>query len=348
MKGQTKIKPFKKFNVLDGYHCQTNSFAKIYDFHDASLSEDMLLGIGSGMGFVYWHQKGTLPFLGGRDNNKNFHIDIGERTGVVIDKKSTTSAAKAQKVLIETLNDQRPVMMFVDMGFLPCFDFGEDYHFGGHTHVVCGFDGKNQVLISEMNPEETGLKQGFIYEMSLEELAKARGSKFKPFPPQNGYFIFDFTNFRSPTEEDILAAIGQTVEQMLHPPIKNFGIKGIKKAGSQIKKWEKQFDEKDLRMSIFNIYLFVTIAGTGGGIFRYMYSRFLKEASKIIAAVELAAIGDIIKKSGDMWTEMALPLKDALEIENPASLINDIPDQLNVIADIEEQAFNMLKEINQQ
>ena len=181
--------------------------------------------------------------------------------------------------------------------------------------------------------------------MSLEELAKARGSTFKPFPPQNGYFKFDFTDFRSPTEEDILAAIGQTVKQMLNPPIKNLGIEGIKKAGARIKKWEKQFDEKDLRMSIFNIYLFVTIAGTGGGIFRYMYGRFLKEASKIISAVELATIGDVLKKCGDMWTEMALPLKDALEIENPASLIMDIPDQLNVIADSEEQAFNMLKEI---
>ncbi|HEB30906.1 MAG TPA: hypothetical protein ENI15_08545 [Spirochaetes bacterium] len=87
------IKPFDNFKVLDGYHCQTNSFAKIYDFYNSPLSEDMMLGIGSGMGFIYWHQKGTLPFMGGRDNNKNFHIDLGERTGVVIGKKSTSSAA---------------------------------------------------------------------------------------------------------------------------------------------------------------------------------------------------------------------------------------------------------------
>jgi len=38
-------------------------------------------------------------------------------------------------------------------------------------------------------------------------------------------------------------------------------------------------------------------------------------------------------------------LKDALEIENPVSLLKDIPDRLNVIADREEQTFNMLKEI---
>ena len=126
MNDTNKVKPFDNFRALDGYHCQTNSFAKIYDFHNSSLSEDMLFGIGSGMGFMYWHQKGTLPFLGGRDNNNNFHVDIGKRTGVYIEKKSTSSAARAEKTLIETLNKKQPVMMFVDMGLLPCFNFGDE------------------------------------------------------------------------------------------------------------------------------------------------------------------------------------------------------------------------------
>ncbi|MFC1532541.1 BtrH N-terminal domain-containing protein [Thermodesulfobacteriota bacterium] len=345
MKKRTKIKPFKNFKVFDGYHCQTNSFAKIYSFYNSPLSEEMLLGIGSGLGFIYWHQKGTVPFMGGRDNNKNFHTDIGERSGVVIEKRSTSSIAKAEKALIEMLNNQQPVMMFVDMGFLPCFDFGEDYHFGGHTHVVCGFDGKNNVLVSEMDPEDTGLKKGFVYEMSLEQLAKARGSKFKPFPPQNAYFVFDFTNFKKPSPRGLFSAIRQTAEQMLNPPITNLGVKGIRKAGTRIREWEKQFNDSDFRMSLFNIYLFVTIAGTGGGLFRYMYGRFLKEVSKIISDKEFARIGDDLIKCGDMWTEIALPMKAALDMENPGSLLNDVPEKLNVIAGKEEQVFSRLKEI---
>ena len=164
MEEKTKIKPFRNFKALDGYHCQTNSFAKIFYFHDCPLSEEMLLGTGSGLGFIYWHQKGTVPFMGGRDNNRDFHTDIGKRTGVVIEMKKTSSAAKAEKSLIEILNNQEPVMMFVDMGLLPCFDFGEEYHFGGHTHVVCGFDGMDRVLVSEMDPEGKDLKRGFMYE----------------------------------------------------------------------------------------------------------------------------------------------------------------------------------------
>ena len=119
MKTQTSIKPFDNFRVLDGYHCQTNSFAKIFSFYNSPLSEEMLLGIGAGMGFLYWHQRGITPFLGGRDNNNNFHMDIGRRTGVLIDKKTTSSEARAEKLLIEMLNNRQPVMMFVDMVFFP-------------------------------------------------------------------------------------------------------------------------------------------------------------------------------------------------------------------------------------
>jgi len=145
--------------------------------------------------------------------------------------------------------------------------------------------------------------------------------------------------------DDIYISVKQTAEQMLNPPIKNFGVEGIRKAGSQIQKWEKQFSEDDFRMSIFNIYLFVTVAGTGGGIFRYMYSRFLKEASELVANEEFAKIGDIIKECGDMWTEMASPLKDALDVDHPAALVRDVPDKLNTIAAREEEAFRMLKQI---
>ena len=61
-----KLEPFANFKPLDGCHCQTASFAKIFHFNNCELSEDMLLGLGAGMGFMYWHQKGTVPFLGGR------------------------------------------------------------------------------------------------------------------------------------------------------------------------------------------------------------------------------------------------------------------------------------------
>jgi hypothetical protein len=150
MERQSELHPFPNCPALDGFHCQTNSLAKMYHFYDHPLTEYMLLGLGSGMGFIFWHQKGTYPFIGGRANLKSFFSDIGKRTSVEIDVKTSSSMQKAEKRLTEILRRSTPVMMYGDMGMLPWFDLPEGYHFGGHTFVVCGFDGMQTVLASDM------------------------------------------------------------------------------------------------------------------------------------------------------------------------------------------------------
>ena len=213
-----KIKPFPKCPALDGYHCQSNSLSKIYHYHNCSLSEDMILGLGAGMGFIYWQMKGNpdtgitdYVFIGGRGNTKNFFDDLGKRTGVEIRQISTSSQRKAEASLLEKLNKKEPVMMFGDMGFLPWFDLPDDYHFGGHTFVICGYDEKDKVLASDMEQKVSGLKKGFYYPITLEELSKARNSSFKPFPPKNSYFDFDFSKYHSPSKKDIYDSINQTI-----------------------------------------------------------------------------------------------------------------------------------------
>jgi hypothetical protein len=75
------IEPFENCPSLDGYHCQTNSLAKIFYHFNCPLSEDMILGLSAGMGFIYWKMKmktGYYVFIGGRENNKNFFNDLGK------------------------------------------------------------------------------------------------------------------------------------------------------------------------------------------------------------------------------------------------------------------------------
>jgi hypothetical protein len=156
------IRPFNNCPALDGYHCQTNSLAKIFFHYGHPLSEDMILGLGAGIGFIYWKMKtdmGTYVFIGGRGNNKNFFGDLGKRIGVKISTVSTTSSSKSEASLLQKLDKEEPVMVFGDMGFLPWFELPQDYHFGGHTFVICGYDGKNNVLASDMDQKAAGLKK---------------------------------------------------------------------------------------------------------------------------------------------------------------------------------------------
>jgi len=339
------LKPFDNCPALDGYHCQTNSLAKIYNFYGHSFSEDMLLGLGAGMGFIYWKMKfGTEPyiFIGGRSNNKNFFRDIGERTGVDIQEISTSSPLKAQKSLLDYMAKKEPLMLFGDMGFLPWFEFPVEYHFGGHTFTICGFDEVETLLISDIDPKQSGLKKGFYNQVSLEQISKARNSPYKPFPPKNTYLKFDFTNYHDPTSADILSAINQTVESQLHPPIKNMGVKGLRLVASEIVKWPNLFTDHSLRMNLFNFYIFIEIGGTGGGCFRYMYARFLKESAIILKNKLLNSYAQTFNASGNLLSQIGNLFKGAEHDQDIADRIQTTCKKLIEVADLEEMAFNQL------
>ena len=338
----TELKPFASCPALPGYHCWSNSLTKIYHHYGLPLSEEMLFGLGEGINFMYWEQKGTPPFIGGRGNIKTFVQDIGRRTGVNVIEKSTTSTRKAQKALLQQMEKQEPLMVRVDMGFLPYYDFGEDYHFGSHTIVVCGYDGQDRVLISDMDSSASGKKGGLYAPMTMEEIGRARGSTYKPFPPKNTYFKFEFATAHPPKAEDILSAIRQNSEAMLNPPISNFGIKGVRRTAKEITRWPKRFDDEELRGNLFMFYIMSEIGGTGGGMFRPMYGRFLEEAAAVTGNDLLAQAAVPIYESGKRITQAALQFEDVLDGGEMGDKIAQTANLLLESADLEEEAFGIL------
>lgn len=340
------LKPLAGFNSLTTHHCVTGSMRHIYEFHDYPISEDLLLGLGAGVGFVYWYMKGTPPFYGGRANTgrpgeEGLEKTAGRRTGVRVESFQTNSARKAEKALLDMLAAGEPVMVHVDMGFLPYFDLPEGYHFGGHVVVVAGYDPKTrQVLIADRDEE--------LHPVSMEDLEKARGSKFKPFPPRHTWYTFDFSGKRPPEPEEVRQAIREVVTAMLDPPITNLGVKGIRKAARRTLKWPEIMDEEELRYACFNIFIFIDAeGGTGGGIFRYMYSRFLRQAAEVTGDDRLIAVADEFQRIGDRWQVVAETFKLAVRADDPTATLLEIRSPLLELADLEEAAWSRLRELVQ-
>jgi hypothetical protein len=304
----------------------------------------MLLGLGAGMGFIYWSPKGGYPFVGGRGNPKGFFTDLGARTGVRITETSTASEKKAETDLVDRLKRREPVMVFGDMGYLPWFDMPGEYHFGGHTFVICGYDGKDRVLVSDMDQKASGLKKGFYFATTLDKIRVARNSKFKPFPPKNASFDFDFSGYHDPTSEGIYASIKQTADAMLNAPIKNIGIKGIRHTAKEILKWPDLYDETGLIMNLFNVYIFIEIGGTGGGCFRYMYARFLREAASITGDRRLEEASTLIDRSGHLFTKTGLLFQDYTDKTRLTERLAAAVETLKSAADVEEEAFHSLRQ----
>ena len=333
------MKPLAGFESLETHHCVTGSMRHVYVYNDHPISEEMLLGLGAGVSFIYWHQKGSYPFMGGRGSPKPSIEEIaGQRTGVVIELHTTSSARKARQTLLEMLDAGQPVMLQVDMGFLPYFDFGgTEYHFGGHAVVACGYDpATDQVLLADRDEA--------LHPVPMEDLEKARGSTYKPFPPQNRWYTFDFTHKRPPTPDEVRQAILEQVEPMLEPPIRNIGVKGIRKAAKMVPKWPDSMSAEDLRWTLFNAYIFISpVGGTGGGAFRYMFSRFLHQAAEIIGERQLEQCAGEFQRIGDAWEELGEWFRQISEAPNAAALLDECVAPLNALADQEEAAWTRLR-----
>jgi hypothetical protein len=338
------MKPIPGFKSLPTHHCITGSMRHIYAFHDHPISEDMLLGLGAGLGFIYWHMKDTMPFLGGRANvgrsgEAGLEITSGQRTGVRVERHHTSSLRKAEGALLASLEAGEPVMLMVDMGFLPYLRLPDDFHFGGHAVAAGGYDDKaSKVLIADRDEA--------LHPVSLEDIAKARGSTFKPFPPRNTWFTFDFQEKRQPCSDEIFEAIDETCKTMLEGPISNLGVRGIRKAAAEILKWPDIMSKEELRWTCFNTFIFIDAeGGTGGGIFRYMYARFLEEAAAITGEHELAKGGNALQKIGDRWQEVGHIFKSGAESHSPGDVLQNTTEPLLEIADMEEAAWHNLRSI---
>jgi hypothetical protein len=264
----------------------------------------------------------------------------GRRTGVAVETYTTSSARKAEKTLLELLETGQPVMIQCDMGFLSYFDFGDaDFHFGWHVVVVCGYDAAtNHVLIADRDAE--------LHPVSMEDLEKARGSTYQPFPPKHKWYTFDFGQQRQSTPDEVRQAIAEQVQLMLEPPISNFGVKGIRKAAKMIPQWPNSLSEEELRMTLFNAHIFISAeGGSGGGIFRYMLSRFLREAADVTGQPRFDEIAAGFQRIGDGWEEVGRWCLQASEALDPASLLAECVAPLNELADREEESWIQLREL---
>lgn len=342
----TAIEPFPNCPALDGCHCVTSSLARIYHHAGHPLPEEMLLGLGAGMGFIYWQMKmgnESIVFVGGRGNVKDFYLDLGARTGVAIKEVYTASSKRAESELLRILAEKKPVMLGGDMGYLPWFQFPADYHFGGHTFVVCGYDGHDTMLASDIDQHASGVKSGIYCAITREQLSRARNSAFKPFPPRNLRLEFDFSRFRAPGKDEIYSAIQQTIDAHLNPPIRNLGVSGMRHTAMQILKWPSQFNDRDLRMNLFNLYIFIEIGGTGGGCFRSMYARFLLQAATITGNDALVEIAAAFQESSLKFSSIGRSFREAHKMDGLAEKISAASKTFGEIADLEEEAYKSLQ-----
>ena len=287
------------FETLGGKHCWSASARSVLNFHGRKMSEEMVFGLSGGLSFIYWYGKGMpAPFVGGRYGKGNEPIaDTFRRMGGATIIKETSSTATATRDLMDSLKNGEPAIVFVDMAYLPYLMMPEEAHFGGHTIVVHGMSRDGMMTVSDrsVNP----------FELKLADLQKARGSKFPPFQPKNRMLLPTYPEEIADLAPGIRESITNSCDSMLDPAITNFGLKGIKKWSSEVRKWPLNFKGMDLFGCLLNLFIYIEIGGTGGGAFRPMYADFLEESSHITSIPELCEVASKFRGCGEQWSEVA-------------------------------------------
>lgn len=291
------------FEPFIGKHCETTALKRVLGYHGLSLSEEMLLGLGGGIGFIYWHMKGMpFPFVGGRaGKGTDFPVNICRRIGAQVAVAETSSAKRGYAELKALLDAGEPAVVYGDIAYLPYFAVAEKEHFGGHVFVVYAMDEASEIV----HIYDRGRNPVAI---STADLARARGSKFSPFAPKHRLLQIKYPQRLSNLEAGIREGIRECCQGMLHPPIKNFGLVGMEKWSELIMKWSEQFTGIDLLGVLINTFMYIEIAGTGGSAFRTMYAWFLEEASSILGQPALSEVAVLFRQSASVWSGIAAGL----------------------------------------
>lgn len=289
------------FCLYGGKHCETSALQKVMEYSGYNISEEMLFGLGGGIGFVYWFtKKMPVPFIGGRNGTfPEFLNAAAERVGISMEIVQTQSEKKAYEGVRQLLSEGRPAIVYGDIAYLPYFMTPR--HFGGHAFVIYGIDEKEDIAAVSDRGQHP-------YYLSLSDLRQARSSSHPPFKPKNAFLKITCPTIQPDLGLSVRSAIQHCSDAMINAPISNLGLKGFNKFANMVIKWPSQFDTNRLLHCLMETYINLELAGTGGAAFRNMYTRFLHEASQYLDEKEIVTAASLLERSAEGWRKIACSL----------------------------------------
>ncbi len=341
-----------KFKPLPGYHAVSNSIRKILRYYDYDLEEEMIFGLASALDFCFVDlRQNQLPHIYGRVRPGEFEKNLSDITGMKIVVKESAVKKRAFDEVIKMIDKGHPVMIYVDVAYMPYLKIPDFYHFGAHSVVLFGYDDEQKIVyVSDRDAK------GFSITMSKDEqpddyhilsydnLILARASKEKHQPPKNRWLKFKFDEFKQQvTPEMIKTAITRNAENMVGNTIKNIGVEGIELFSQKVSGW-KNLDDETLHKSAYDAFTMIDKVGsTGGGCYRKIYGNFLRASGDLLDDDFIYQCGVEFLKTADIWDDIAARFYDVMtKLERDK--LSDISPKLLTIALREKELFLRMKE----
>jgi hypothetical protein len=297
-----------------GVHCASAALRNVLFHHTGERwSESLCFGLAAGLNFTYVREFNAPFFLVmGRGSFMESHFC--DSLEVQLEPTHSDDPEIAWQHLKKQVQDGVLMMIDADMFELPYMvqrlNLMDGVHFGGHKALVTGYDAHtDQVQLADYAWHER--KQ-----ISVAQLKAARDSRICPSRPRNAGFRFHFPSTLPPLTRALRTALYTMVNQMRHPFRQFNGLPAISRFCRQVPKWHLSMRGEELQLNTSLCAFMLEKAGTGGGGFRNLYSRFLQEASELLQSQSLAQAAAVYRSLAVQWREVAALLEVASEHPN--------------------------------
>ncbi len=292
------------FQHHPGVHCGSTALVDALGARGFALSEPMAFGLGAGLGFYYLDSPLLSPthlFMGRQWPLETTACDVlGAACAVVTE----ADAGLAWRRVKDALDRGLAPILSTDLRFLPYFRSRSP--FNGHRVVLAGHDeGRGVALLADT--ERIGLE-----EVPLDDLELARASDGQPL----GFTGRLWMEVDAPSRPvDWRAAVGDALRrQSSHLLLGQDGYVGIgalERFAAELPRWhELARDEADRAWAFRFAFQTIERRGTGGGLFRLLYARFLREAASSHPAVDALGLPARMEELAAGWTRLAKSFKD--------------------------------------
>ncbi len=321
------------FQSRPGDHCETTSTRSLLATAGLDLSEPMAFGLGEALQFIYWDMKKfPRPFIGGRSRPFELTKRLCDNLNIRLIEYRTDSPRKAWQQASSLLESGKPVGLQLDCYHLNYFS--EKAHFRGHFVAMYGFDKNNAFLVDTK-------QQGSEICTPLRSLQAAREDR-GPMYGKHLCYAIDHIPENISHRHACYTALRRNAYTFLNPSIRNVGVKGIAKFAELIHTWAERCPcpAEDFAITA----MLMEKAGTGGSIFRNLFSDFLEEVAGFWPHPLLSTAEQHYRQAALLWHEVANELENAAIDSSPAAL-SCISNLIKEIHQLESTAMSRLYEL---
>jgi len=287
-----------------GEHCASTALRNLLAHHGTNLSEEMVFGLASGLGFFYLRADGMSPTRMFHGRTLSLENDLGLNTGVPLVDREEPDDQAAWRALRESIDRGQPVLVSTDTFYLGYHQTTS--HFPGHRCVVVGYDDASaSVLIADR-------KFDAYQRCSFEELSRARNAPDYPMSCRNQYGeVAGRLALGRPLGEAIRSAIRRNALGMLEPASEfPAGIPAMQRLASEFPDWA---DAADWSWAARFGYQVVIKRGAGGSFFRSLYAGFLRESAEHVPELAERLPASRMDAIAADWRGLAAVLKEQSE-----------------------------------